>query len=191
MSGYVSYVVPKTLYTPYSTALQNGNSVATSFASLDTVQAPFVPTDGVVGDNTNYDHLFGPNGLKLIPHGEGAAGAQFSMRLYGWSPVNKPDAGNIPTIWIPHFIVELLCTMCNRAGMPGDYLSETERLCDTITLTQGVIGNNGWGGGFINSTGPGTDLVAWAVINPTGFRFLQFDFQQIDPVGMNCFWARA
>ena len=191
LSGHVGYVVPKTLYTPYSTALQNGNSSAVSFAPLGPQQAPFVPGDGVIGDNTNYDHLFTQNAIKVLPKSDGPAGSQFSLRLYGWAPVNKPDAGNIPTIWIPHFIVELLCTTCNRTGFPGDYLLDNERLCDTISLTQGVVGNIGWGGGFINSTGPGTDLIAWAVINTTGFRFIQFDFQQVDMVGMNCFWARA
>ena len=142
------------------------------------------------------DH--GPNRILLIPFAEAAAGANFSFRIYSWRELSWPSGATVVDEWIPLFLAEFACTTCNRAGAAADTpsvstntLLDSERVCDTITLTQGSLGTGPSGSGFINSTGPGTDLVAYAFVDVGGARFVSFDFQQIDPVGMNCLWARA
>ena len=138
------------------------------------------------------------NRLRLLPMCDGPAGSTFSFRLWGWSKFGMPGLDTL-AVWVPCFIAEFLCVSCNQPGpaSPSPGISplamlDSERLCDTISLTQGHlgIGVHG-GGGYINTTGPGTDLTAFAMLDVGGFKYLQFDFQQSDPVGMNCLWARA
>ncbi len=123
------------------------------------------------------------------------AGNQFSVRLYGWRAAENPPGLGRP-VWIPYLICELACTTCNRQGPPNTappgnpsnyMLGPDESLCDTISLTQGSLGLTG----LINSTGPGTDLIAYAIVELTAPRYFQFDFGAIDSIPMNCLFAKG
>ncbi len=128
--------------------------------------------------------------LMLVPFSSGGAGTQFSVRVYGWVPLGPTP---ILDTWMPLLLAEFLCTTAELTGpapLPGVQsaltLLPTDYLCDTITLTQGSVGPTG----EINSTGPGTNLAAFAMLELRGAKFFQFDFQQTDPVMMNCLWSR-
>lgn len=166
------------------------SSQAGAWASLDAVLARPSGTF-----NAGHDGMFAPESIKLIPICEGGqAGSQFSVRLYAWDALrSEPTAQQPPATWIPTLLAEFLCTVCNRSGpypvgspTTGAVLT-TENFCDTIALTQGTVGQNG----LINSTGPGTDLIAYVKIDLAGCRLYQFDFVQTDTVGMNCLWSRC
>ncbi len=134
-----------------------------------------------------------PGSVFLVPYGEGGQGSQFSMRIYGLSPMAAPNQGDrLAAMWLPFFLAEFSCTLCNVAGIrqgsdfpTGVDLIQSERLCDTITLAQGDVGMTG----RINSTGPGTNLVAYAAVNLQGCERFVLDFQQVDNIGMNCLCA--
>ncbi len=181
----------ETLSVPLAKALVT-NSTATTFASLDLIGAP--PSGESVYPMGN-GGMIAPNRLFLLPYCDGPAGSTFSMRVYGWRALTNPEASPVKGVSIPYLLAELLCVSCGRAapseGLSGQsprFLQASERMCDTITLTQGATGP--WYT-EINSTGPGTDLIAFALVDVVGSRYIQFDFQQTDPVGMNCLWARC
>lgn len=181
-----------------SKALTQGNSQAPAFASLTLTQAA-PSADGVYPFGKG--GAFAPTRLFLMPYCEGVAGQQFSLRLYGWRPLDQPSGMPQTAVWIPYFLAELACTACNQPGPtpggppPWDNLTGAlnplilpgETFCDTITLTQGNLGPSG----AIYSTGPGTDLIAFALVEMLGCKMFQFDFQQTDTVNMNCLWARC
>jgi hypothetical protein len=128
--------------------------------------------------------------IRMLPYCNGPPGSQFSFRLYGWRDVVYPEGNPNALVWVPEFDAEFACTSCAAPG-PTDpnvrMILPTENFCDTITLTQGNLGPTG----FINSTGPGTNLIAYAVAELGGCRKFQFDFQQTDPVGMNLLFVFA
>lgn len=175
-------------------ALVNGDSIAASFASFDMLATtptaigdpvgPGGATDGVF--NAGHEGIFAQNRLFLLPYALGAAGSGFSLRVYGWRPISHPDGLSTQRVWIPYFLVELACTTCARPG-PGPAprkILNTERMCDTITLTRGNLGPTG----YINSNA-GTNLIAYAILEISGCKKFQFDFQQTAPVGMNALWS--
>jgi hypothetical protein len=188
-------------------ALQSGNSLQQTFNLLvPQVQSPKVltpnqqylggPADGIY--DGGHDGLLCPPRIFLLPFCEGAPGSGFSMRLWSWRAVTHPEGNPNQAVWIPVLVAELACVACSVGGpvaptepqIPQRWLSATEMLCDTISLTQGTLGN----GGLIQSTGPGTNLVAFAEVDLIGSRFFSFDFQLADngnPVGMNCLFAKA
>lgn len=135
-----------------------------------------------------------PQRVYLLPYCEGPAGASFSMRVYGWRGQGLPTGDPNKMVWIPTFLAEFACASGELPGPASDSNSQsirnmldTERLCETIALTQGALGLEG----YVNSCGSGSGLVASAILETTGCRYLQFDFQQTDQVSMNCFWAWA
>lgn len=137
-----------------------------------------------------------PNRLLLVPFCEGVVGAQFSLRLWSWRQV-MPDANPQLNVWVPIPVLEIACSASNMTGLASQgggllgaggssYLSNTEHLCDFISITYGALGLTG----FISSgAGPGTDLTAFVVVELTGARKYSFDFAQSDPVNMNCLIA--
>ena len=183
--------------TTQAKALVLGNSQNTSWTSTIVPQLAIPSGDGVYscGHGGGDCYTF----LKLMPYCIATVGQQFSMRLYAWDVVAVgPQSQNTSlTVHVPTLIAEFLCT---AAYIPGPVIGVTatpsagilaqETFCDTITLTQGTVG-----GGLINSTGPGTNLVAWAKVELFGCRYYQFDFSQSDtmvaPVEMNCLWSRC
>lgn len=180
---------------PLNKALVNGNSFNTLFVppGADATSPDpnrtfdgFIIFSGVQGQVS-------PGRVFLLPYCD-APNSNFSIRLYGWRRCGNPDPSPQTLVWFPTFLAEFLCTSCaiagptdNQPGISMRVLKDTEYLCDTITLTQGSLGNKG----LITSTGPGTNLVAFSLLDGCGATLLSFDFQQTDPVGMNCFWARA
>ncbi len=175
--------------------LANGNSQATAFASL-LPAARMLNADGSIPDGIQvwgHDGMNAPGRLALCPMAEGPAGTNFSIRVYGWRGLAVPSGDPNKVVAIPVFIAEFACTTGEISGPPQDgptyprNLSDTERLCDTITLVQGHIGTTG----FINSA-PGTNLIASVVMDIVGCRYFQIDFQGTDQnIGMNCLFARA
>ena len=174
-------------------ALSLGNSVATAFQSFDVL--PLNPAsagyNGVF--SAGHDGTVTANRVKIVPYAEGPAGSNFSLRLYGWDVLESPDPGG-RLVWVPQMLAEFACTTCNRSGpvntspvVSNYFLLDSERLCDTMTLTQGGLG---WMGEVV-STGPGTDLIAFAVVDIRGCRFYSYDFAQIDNVGMNALTGTA
>jgi hypothetical protein len=129
----------------------------------------------------------GPNLIQVQPYCYGPAGSQFSMRMYGWRPVGmgEPMLGTLMGVWVPQFLVEFACIACNQPGINGRTIDVAENFCDTITLTQGSVGSRG----EINSTGPGTDLIASAEVDLRGAKRFSFTFQQTDAVSMNSLWT--
>jgi hypothetical protein len=182
------------------------NSFAPDWQTIFTPR-PFItkigepPTDygkdqGVVSLTTGY--TLQHTRVFLQPYAQGAAGSQFSMRLWGWRShiVGRGDGAR--ELVVPFFIAELLLTACNcpgpqsegPAGTPSIRpLQPSENLCDTASLVQGDLGAGGW----INMTaqpGAPTDLPGYIVLELQGCVAFQFDFKQQDPVGMNCLWAK-
>lgn len=176
---------------PLYVALQTP-SQASVFASLVPMfLAPSaVYSDGVY--TAGHNAQVAPGRVLVFPVCDGAAGAQFSTRVYGWRPIGNPDENPNNVVWFPYLLAELLATAAALTApieaIPSlRALSGNQTLCDTLSLTQGQLGN----GGLLNSTGPGTNLTAYALIDLCGCRFYSFDFQQQDAVSMNAFHARA
>ncbi len=177
---------------PLSKALA-ANSYAASFADLDALS--LIPASAFPighGGSSAPDRVF------LMPYGDGGAGNTFLMRLYGWRPHYLPSGIPDAVIWIPHLLVELSCTTCNKTGLaqiggPNQHgVKEGDNFCDTILLRNGNVGANG----MINSPAsnaeyPISNVIATAKIDLAGCRYLSFDFQQVDPIGMNCLFAKA
>lgn len=180
---------------PLMQALLNGDSQNAAWTSFD--MTPVKPSGDGVWSAGDSGGIHAPQRLFLLPYCEGLAGSNFSVRIYGWNGVENPDGGPNRNVWIPYLLAELACVACNRFGPPlagpipqvyaGRFIQPDEAACDTITLTQGGLGLTG----EIVSTGPGTDLIAFAIVELRGCKLFQFDFQQTDPVPMNCLWRRA
>jgi len=177
---------------PLNLALAGGNSQNTAFVPLapsNLSPDPNRSKDGFVIFSGTEGQV-SPGRLILIPYAEGQ-GAMFSMRLYAWRRLGTDSR---LWVWVPMLLAEFACITSNQAGptdaQPGSstrLIKDTEFLCDTISLTQGSLGNCG----LVTSTGPGTNLIAFAIVDGCGATLISFDFQQTDPVGMNCLWARA
>lgn len=130
-----------------------------------------------------------PNRICLVPYCEGAAGAQFTLRLYYWNCL-----GNDPQIWVwqAMLLMELLCVAGDYPGpsardgeMSRRLILDTERFCSVAAAVQGSYGDGG-------DTLPGSVTPAAVWVELKGARKFQFDFQQIDQqIGMNCLWAPA
>ncbi len=176
----------ETVSTTLTKALQNGDLYQTSF-TVPTVRSSQPTGDGVyiAGQGGG----LAPNRVFLLPFCLGPAGSAFTMRLFGWTELRNPSGDTSTLVWIPFLLAELVCVATDLPGFAGRLLSDSERLCDAIALTKGSPG----AGGFVNSSGPGTGLVASATVFLCGCRKFSFDFasgEETD-VGMNCLWARA
>ena len=171
------------------------NSQASQFADLDVLSSsPTVSAaGGIWGAGTGGDRA--PYRIKLFPYCEGNPGSMFRMRLYGWDHIGVDP---FAFVWLPYLIAEFTCIACTRGGPPAAVagqqafrlIAETERFCDTMTLTAGTLGVSQVDG-VVCSTGPGTNLIAWAIVDLAGCRKFQFDFEQTDPVTMNVLWSKA
>jgi hypothetical protein len=175
---------------PLTQALQLGDSQASAFSPF--LLSAFSPLgDGVWP--AGHQGAFAPQRIFLLPYCLGAAGSRFSVRLYGWRSVDNNNPAGLTGanswVFVPYLLAELACIACARVGPSGTarIVKSNEAMCDTITLTHGAVGQTG----EIVSNGAGTNLVAFANVELRGCRYFQFDFQQTDPVPMNCLWARA
>lgn len=183
----------ETISAPIRKAL-DANSTAPGFTPL--AMLSINPSTGYTDTVFPAGHggIYAPNRLFLLPFAEGNAGATFSFRVYGWRGLGEPDNDPLRMVWISYLLAEFSCATGNLFGPPPDgqgpsrrWIKDSECMADTISLSQGSLGI----GGLVNSTGPGTDLGAYALLDLAGSKYFQFDFQQADPVGMNLLWARA
>lgn len=135
----------------------------------------------------------GPNRVEVVPYAALAPGQTFNMRLWGWNFVGQ--AGQQQAVfWWPQLLAEFACTVCNTGGLPAPGpgpspypVQPNENFCDTITLTQGLLGDNVGNPGYVHQIG--TDFIASILLafgSPP--RKIQFDF---DTAGANCLWRRA
>lgn len=179
---------------PLSKALRVANSQAAQYQVFSPQNAspggPPLP-DGVI--EIGHGGMMATHRIKLAPFGTGQPGQQFTMRLYGWEFLGPPDANPNLVVWLPRFLVGFYCTLSNLPG-PGlpTYLNTNEYICDSVTITEGSAGP--WYSGA-SSQGPGSGLMAWALVDVTGCRYAQFDFSRaaddVSADSFNCLWARA
>lgn len=165
-------------------------------AKIESPPTTFGPDQGLFSLTTGYTVQH--TRLFLQPYAQAPAGNQFSMRLWAWRVHNVGRTDGPRQLIVPFFIAEFLLTTCNQPGPmaegpPGTPsirpMQPSENLCDTAVLVQGDLGAGGW----INMTGqPGapTDLPGYIVVELQGCAAYQFDFKQVDAVGMNCLWAK-
>ena len=166
-----------------------------TFPDLDMLSTPPTtsPANGVWQGGQG--GVTAPYRIKVFPYAEGTPGSRFRMRICGLDNIGVDPYAQV---WWPYLLAEFTCTVCNRGGPPaavpgretGRLIRESERMCDTIELTGGSLGVSQVAG-VVNSTGPGTNLIAWAMVDLAGCRKFQFSFEQIDTVTMNVLFARA
>lgn len=192
----------QTLSTPFARALAQ-NSYADAYAQNEGYPGlplgPLAHAPAADASGTAVDGVFAAgqggeiaaNRLCLLPVCEGPAGSAFTLRLFGWTLLGQPDGRAEQVVWVPCLLVELYAVACQQAGPvnpgPGPsqrLVKDTERFCDTIMVLSGSLG----AGGYLNSTGPGSNLIAQVFVDLCGCRYFQFDFQQADEVGMQCLW---
>ncbi len=156
--------------------------------------------------------------LWLMPYCEGDASAKFSMRVWGWRDISSPGGTDQTKVWIPYILAEFACVagLATGPGAPSPLIPSirimlpTERTCDQIVLTMGILGKDG----FINSPAtpltppqfkvpqilanvPPSPFSGFILLDIQGSRKVSFDFNsgvnqaQQDELGMNCLWARA
>lgn len=198
----------ETVSTKWKKALAKGNSVQQTFwtpavlsvnpgfpqSTLPVSTAGTVP-DGVYAAAGDPPGCLTQNRIQILPWSDGGIGQQFSIRLWGFTVHDNSNPA-----WPPLFLCELLCTTASIPGTSTANASDptanafpiNANLCDTITLTQGTLGPSGQ----INSTGPGSNIPAWATIEIYGSQWFFFDFETSEPGGViaetpfgaNAFW---
>lgn len=180
----------KTASNKLAKALPLGNSLNGAFV-------PFVAQNGIPFAAGTYvagaGGMLAPNRVKVYPYCEGAAGSTFSVRVYGWDHISDDPRY---FVFVPPLLTEFLCVSCDSAGpgSPGGpgvspyVILDSERFCDTISLTQGSVG---WMG-EVNSC-PGSGCVGFVMVDLRGCKFFAFDFANVDPVtlSMNALFATA
>lgn len=144
---------------------------------------------------------FVPNGVIFWPYAEGAVSSSFSVRLWAWYALFAGQAQGGPTkVWYPSLLCEVACVSCAMNGSvpaitppPPNLLIDSERFCDTISLTQGSLGA---AIGEIVATGSQpaaeTDIPGFVICQLRGARMIQWDFSRTEPtdsVNMNCLWS--
>lgn len=192
---------------PLTRAL-SANSFAGSFQTLSP-QVDLVPWNlGATNENQlanaadgvwemSLDGDFVSQTLLIIPYAESApTPSNFYMRVWGWKLF---PGSNAQKFWIPILLLQFQCTTCaltgpqRTVGVAGPAnlrrMEQHEYLCDTIQL---VVGNSYPDSDVISPGSQGVnDCGASVEADTRGCQMIQFDFQQIDSVGMNAFWARA
>ena len=118
--------------------------------------------------------------ISFIPVCNGNAGAQFSVRLICWNRIGVDPLA----VWIGVPVLEVLCTASIVTGENPDYLvADSDRFCDTISLTAGNLGVEG----AIYAIGP--DLPAMVVCEWPAARMFSFDVDTQENMTMNAFWS--
>lgn len=203
-------VLIETVSTIWKKALTQGNSVQQTFwtpavltvgPNFPQTTLPGGATTGIVPDGV-YAAAGTPPGsltqnrLQIMPWSDGGVSQQFSLRIWGFTIHSRSDPA-----WLPMFLCELLCTtgagpsgtsIVTAADPTANAFPTSGTFCDAITLTQGTLGPSGQ----INSTGPGSNIPAWATVEFYGAQWFFFDFQTSEPggniaeipFGANAFW---
>jgi hypothetical protein len=194
----------ETVSTGFVPALLKGNSNQLGFQNFTAVPADqqdkpvgdVITNDIGINDGTykaGWRGAVAENRIQVQPYAD-QAGCQFSFRVWIWSEATWPGQTGYGAVWVPSFVAEFSCVSGQTCGVTNQgpattvnpyLLSDTCFPADTITLVQGMVGLTG----LVNSTGPGTNLPAYALMEILGARFVTFDFQQSsDEVGMNALW---
>lgn len=109
------------------------------------------------------------NGLLIVPFGAGSDDATFSLRVIGWRRVFLPghEGNTIYRLWVPITLVELLCTLGTSVGIAGNAVIDTDRFCDTLSLTTGDAGVS------CDLVSPNDNTIAHAVVDMKGFQRIE------------------
>ncbi len=204
-------VIVKSMSGPFAKALSinHGPNVfesVTPFPSEPRMTAANpVDGDGVPDLGVHFAQV--PNWLLFLPYAEAEPGETFSMRVWGFRRFTAQNYEADQVIWMNYLLGEFYCTVGAQPGPPYNlnsprpladkFMSQSENLCDTITLTHGVANLTS----IITSPGsdtgsfPGvTGLTASILQDTLGSTKIYFDFQPeiaSPTITMNCAWARA
>jgi hypothetical protein len=119
-----------------------------------------------------------PEWLFLVPFGRGDANDVFEMWVTGW---RRLAAG-----YLPIRTSKFTCTLSAFVGVAGGTLVVADKVCDTITATEGISNVS------YELYSPEDDTPAHVLLRPNGCDLVEFHFDATtgDPTGMNCLWAR-
>lgn len=173
------------------------NSTSAGFTKMDLQTADPVSVASIGALDVAVGGLpYTASGIKILPCADTGVGTPFSMRVYGWDVQTVPSGDPLLQVWFPVFLAEFACTtgdlpgpLGNETGGKAFAVRNNMYFCDTIMLVQGGLGD----GGVINSTGPGTNLLAYAQLDINGSKRISFDFQAADSssgISMNCRWSK-
>lgn len=134
------------------------------------------PTNDGVIDLRRFGTI--PEWLFLVPFGRGDANDVFEMWVTGW---RRLADGYLPTR-----LAKFTCTLSAFVGAAGGTLVVADKVCDTITATEG-ISNVSY---ELYSTED--DTPAHVLLKTNGCDLVEFTFDATtgDPTGMNCLYAR-
>lgn len=115
----------------------------------------------------------GRSTLFLIPYGTGADNATITgVRVLGWQKIS--------TLWVPTAICTFAGTLSTIVGVSGAAVTDTERFCDTITLTNGI-------GVVLTSLADNTGISAIEV-GIDGFDLVEVIFDLGTATAANCLY---
>lgn len=111
----------------------------------------------------------GASNLRVVPFGAGSDTNTFSLRVIGWKFVGTPGSDEL---WVPTVLAEYSCALTTAVGVAAKAVLDTERFCDTLTLTANM-GNDG-----VDTTkfSPGGDLVAHFLVDLKGSDLFELTF---------------
>ncbi len=130
-----------------------------------------------------------PRLIWLQPFCDGGPGQVFYMNVWGWTRCGTQQA---TVVWAPVFLAQIQCVSANIFGPAPQFppskllLTETECLCDTLTLNAGTVGT-----GQIQS--PQNDYSGFVEIDAQGCHKVQVEFATLGggSFGMNALWRPA
>lgn len=103
-----------------------------------------------------------PNNLMLLPYAVASDNDTFNVRILGWSLVVD--------LYVPIILAEVACTACARVGVAAKTVINTERFCDTLTLT---YGNSGISTEVVS---PANDTIGHVLIDLKGHSMVEVIF---------------
>jgi hypothetical protein len=132
--------------------------------------------------NLGYGGRLTQNQVLLVPYGIGDDNDVFNLRVIGWRVVGNDSQ---TWLWVPVILAQFVCTMSTQVGVAGRDVLNTERFCDTITLTTGNDDVS------VDITSPTGDVIAHASVDLKGSQKLELTFAMStgSPTSANCLIA--
>jgi hypothetical protein len=119
-----------------------------------------------------------PCAIELWPYGLGSDNDVFSMRLLGWKRL-FPLGSTGRQFWVPSLIATLSCTLSAFVGLASGPVIETERFCDTISISfEGTKTADVTRTGSVLLYSPANDTPGRAVVKVEGFEAIELQFDQ-------------
>lgn len=115
-----------------------------------------------------------PNHLLLLPYAIGADDVTFNMRVLGWALVSD--------LYVPTILAEVACTACTVTGVAAKTVLDTERFCDTLTLTYGNAGISA------EVVSPGNNIVGHLLLDLKGHSTVEVIFDATGATSMNALY---